>query len=157
MSEQAKPKRKPYAKRGNPLDSLDPRRQAYIQGILAGKTKKQAALDAGFSLSIAVRPQFIENPDAKLAFQEIIRAAIPPELIAKRIREGLDAEETKLFAKDGIIQDERNLIAWSERRETAKLAATLASYFNNDAQAQQTTVNVDISALPRPKFDGEKS
>ena len=45
--------------------------------------------------------------------------------VAVRLLEGLDAEETKFFAFEGEVTDERNVISWSERRQYAELITNL--------------------------------
>ena len=53
---------------------------------------------------------------------------VPPEQIARIIAEGMAATETKFFSHEGVIQDEREVPAWSERRQYAELAAEYGGY-----------------------------
>ena len=122
--------RKSAPKAADPLERLKARKRMYLEGLAEGKTKVQAALDAGYSESVArTAKQNIETEDVREAFAELIRSSIPAEKIAARIIDGLDATETKLYTYEGMIVDERQLIAWSERREYAKLAAEYGGYF----------------------------
>lgn len=59
----------------------------------------------------------------------LIRGGIPGELIVQRIREGLDATEIKVFAYEGGVIYSKPLIAWSERRQYAELAARFGGYY----------------------------
>ena len=66
------------------LEDLPPRKLAYIQGRLDGKSKKQAALDAGFSENMAKHAaDKIETKDVREAFARLVREMVPPQLIAK--------------------------------------------------------------------------
>jgi hypothetical protein len=113
--------------------SLPPKKQAYVEGRLAGKSKKQAALAAGFSESMASHAtDKIETKDVREAFAALIRETIPPERITKAISEGLDAMETKFFSSEGEVRDSRDVIAWSERRQYAELAAEYGGYHAPD-------------------------
>lgn len=103
---------------------LTKKQAKYLEGIAEGKTKKAAALAAGYSLAAAHSVRHaVETPNVRTAFAELIRKIIPQGKIAKRINEGLDATETKFFAKDGIVLETRDVINWSERRQYAQLAA----------------------------------
>ena len=74
------------------LDALDPRRRKYVEGRLEGKGRPQAALDAGFTPSMAEKAATkIENRDVRRAFQELARQAVPTELIMQRLLEGVSA------------------------------------------------------------------
>ena len=61
-------------------------------------------------------------------FTELVRQTIPPERIAKAIEEGLGALETKFFSHEGVVQDKREVVNWSERRQYAQLAAEYGGY-----------------------------
>jgi len=107
-----------------PLENLSPRKRAYIQGRIEGKSKRQAALEAGFSESMANHAtDKIETRDVREAFTRLVRKMVPSEQIAKTIAEGMAATETKFFAHEGVVQDKREVIDWSERRQYAELAA----------------------------------
>jgi len=118
-----------------PLENLSPRKRAYIQGRIEGKSKRQAALDAGFSESMANHAtDKIETRDVREAFTRLVREMVPAEQIAKTIAEGMAATETKFFAHEGIVQDHREVPAWSERRQYAELAAAYGGYQTRDKE-----------------------
>ncbi len=114
----------------DPLESLDVRERRYVEGRLKGKSKRQSALAAGYSESMADNAGIaIENPDVRRAFRELARQAVPAEKIVKRLAEGLDAMETKFFQEKGEVTASRDVIAWGERREYLELAAKFGGYF----------------------------
>jgi hypothetical protein len=66
------------------LEKLPPRKVAYVQGRLEGKSKKQAALAAGFSETMANdAADKIETPDVREAFAQLVREMIPPQVAAE--------------------------------------------------------------------------
>src|ERR1017187_247822 len=112
----------------------DPRRQAYFEQRLLGKSKVDSARAAGFSEAVCKKPgSRIENADVKAAFREVMAVACDPVKLAIRVQEGLDAEETKFFQHEGTVTDERNVVNFSERREYVKLAAQYGGYVEEKA------------------------
>jgi phage terminase small subunit len=66
----------------------------YVFGVLAGKSKTQSALDAGYSRCTprTAREKIETKPAVRALFRKILEAAgITDELLAHRIREGFDA------------------------------------------------------------------
>jgi phage terminase small subunit len=121
----------------DPLKALDPRQRKYLENRAKGLNKTNAALKAGYSPDMARNAAVkIEKPEVKDAFAKLIRQYVPAHRIAKRIQEGLDACETKFFQKDGVVTDSKDVIAWSERREYAKLAAEFGNYRESDDAAK---------------------
>jgi hypothetical protein len=111
------------------FSSLPPQKQKYVEGLAEGKTKVQAALDAGYSPAMARSATHnIETPDVRAAFAALMRKRIPPEKIVQRIEEGLDAKETKFFQEKGVVTDQRDVVAYGERRQYAELAAQYGGY-----------------------------
>jgi hypothetical protein len=92
----------------------------------------------------------IETKDVRQAFAALIRETIPPERITKAISEGLDAMETKFFSSEGEVKDSRDVIAWSERRAYAELAAEYGQYHVPEKGDGERGGGVLI-ILPRPE------
>jgi hypothetical protein len=112
------------------FDQLPPKKQKYVKARAEGMSKKAAALKAGYSQSMASSVSHaIETQDVRTAFAELIQRKISAEKIADRIDAGLDAIETKFFQKDGEVVERVDVIAWSERRLYAALAAEFGGYF----------------------------
>jgi hypothetical protein len=70
----------------------------------------------------------IETHDVREAFARLVREMVPAEVIAKTIAEGMTATETKFFSHEGVVQDKREVPAWSERRQYAELAAEYGGF-----------------------------
>lgn len=110
------------------IDAARIRRRLYVKGLLEGKTKAQAARDAGFAESTAYNAkQKIDNhPEVQAEFKGLLeQVGITDELLAELVLDGLGATETKLFAHEGVVIDHRELIAWGERRAMLELAIKL--------------------------------
>ena len=76
------------------LDALEIRERKYIEGRLSGKSKMQAALDAGYTESIAANATVkIESRDVRRAFQDLAREAIPAEKIMGETARGFGCSE----------------------------------------------------------------
>jgi phage terminase small subunit len=77
------------------------RYERYVDGVMDGKTKKQSALDAGFTRNQAVSAsRSIEGPiTQELVRRVLANAEVTLERLAQKIREGLDA--TKLIVVAG--------------------------------------------------------
>jgi hypothetical protein len=134
------------------LEKLPLKKAAYVRGRIDGKSKKQAALDAGFSETMAEHAaDKIETKDVKQVFARVIRAIIPPEFIAKAIAEGMQATETKFFAHEGVVQDEREVPNWPERRQYLELAAEYGGYHTGgeDGQGQRSGVILILPGQPQ--------
>lgn len=120
------------------LQPLTTKQQDYAIGVATGKSKQQAALDAGYSPAMAKNPQIIEqSAGLRFAFQEMIRTKVPADKIAARLAEGLDALDTEFAKFEGAISDERQLVAWTERRQYLELAAKMGGYY---VEKQEVTV-----------------
>lgn len=122
-------------------DSVKPiskRKLKYIKARVEGNSKKDAALKAGYSESVALKAKtHIETPEVRAAFAELVREQIPAKKIVMRIHEGLDAMETKFFQEKGVVRDQRDVIAWNERRQYATLAAEFGGYHVPPKQESQ--------------------
>jgi len=133
---------------------LPPRKQRYVEERIAGKTRRAAALDAGYSTSMASHAaEKIETADVRQAFSALVRETIPPERIAKAISEGLGAMETKFFSSEGSVTDTRDVIAWSERRAYAEMAASYGGYWKPEPKDADTAQGGVIVVLPRPAHE----
>ena len=83
-----------------PSSELSIRQRKYVAGVLAGKTKAEAARQAGYSASVALHAkEKIESSKkvAQLLDDYMRKAGVTEELLAMRVREGLDAVVTKCW------------------------------------------------------------
>lgn len=136
-SGRSKPRNKKTAKN---RVKLKPRQAMLLEGLVEGKSVRAAALDAGYSPNTAQHPSDLLDT---IAMREAMsRLLASPEKIAQRINEGLDAVETKFFQFEGIVTDHRDVVAWSERRMYADLAAELKGMKRSQKVEGGNTTNV---------------
>ena len=76
------------------------RYERYVEGVMDGKTKKQSALDAGFTPSQATSAsRSIEGPIThQLLCRVLASAEVSLELLAQKLREGLDATKPHVLS-----------------------------------------------------------
>src|SRR5713226_1622137 len=79
------------------------KRRRFVKGLIAGKSMRRAALDAGYTESMADNAGQKIMPYAIAEFRAELQKRIPIGLLTQRIREGLDAEETKFFQQNGKV------------------------------------------------------
>lgn len=104
------------------------KQRKFVKGKLEGKSDQAAALGANYSPMTArvAGNKIAKHPDVIAAFQRAMKkAGITDELLATRMKEGIDAQETKFFQKDGIVTDSRDVVAFGERRAMLELAARM--------------------------------
>jgi hypothetical protein len=128
------PQRPRKSKKAPPQTSakskLTPRQAKFLQGIAELKSQEQAALDAGYSPSVARHAhRILEGTNVRAEFQKILSNWVDPDKVGQRIAEGLDAMETKFCKHRGVVMDSRDVIAWSERRAYIEMAAKYAGYY----------------------------
>lgn len=132
-SRSAKPANKPAAKKSERKASKhaspkSPKRRRFVKGLVAGKSMRRAALDAGYTQAMADNAGQKILPGVRSEFREALALAIPISHLVKRIAEGLNSHETKLAQFEGTFVDQRTLVSWGERRRYAELAAKLLGY-----------------------------
>lgn len=73
---------------------LNRKQRLYVAGVAAGKSRRRAALDAGYSLSSANNPAHnIERGRGREVFAELIRTTVPRELTRnQQVDAGVAAE-----------------------------------------------------------------
>lgn len=96
------------------------RQRKFVKGTLAGKSARQAALDAGYAETTANRAtvQIAVKPAVQTLLKDVlVKTGLTSAKIAQRLKEGVDAKETKFFAKDGRVTDERTVIDLGMRHQ----------------------------------------
>jgi hypothetical protein len=124
------------------LDPLDPRRRKYVAGRLEGKGRVQAALDAGFTPSMAEKAATkIENKDVRRAFMELARQAVPTEKLMQRLAEGLDATKVRAIVRGKKVVDKFEVPDYRERREYAWLVAKFSGQY---VERSEVDLNAEV-------------
>lgn len=106
---------------------ITPRAEKYIANVVAGMSKRQAALSAGYSNSMAHNATTqIETPRVRMLLRDALESeGVTSELIAQKVKAGLDAQRVIYATKDGVITDTQEVTDFGERRQMTELAAKL--------------------------------
>jgi len=128
------------------------RRKKIIEGIINGKTQKQAGIESGLS-SKTVESQVCEilkEPKVQESFQKLLDKIIPDEVLGHKINTLLHAKETKYFADKGIVTDQRDVDALSIQADMTKHVTKLKGYLIDKSEVglDIATVELILSALP---------
>lgn len=126
------------------------RERRLFKALAEGKTQKEAALAAGYS---------VKNPDqsAAQAIESIKDKA--PDLFARHgldddsfiknyLVPALNAQETKFFAHEGIVKDQRDVIAWQPRTNTNALVARMKGMVVENREAPSTKIGIKVLIVP---------
>ena len=94
----------------------------YVAARVEGKSKKDAAIEAGYSEKTSAS---IIDSDVNVqeAFRRLFNKVVSDQKLVDTIAAGLEANQTKFFTEKGVVIDEREVIDYSERREYTELAA----------------------------------
>jgi len=104
------------------------KQRRYVEGRVAGKSKRKAALDAGYSQAVAdnTKDKLDEKPAVKRLFATLMtQAGATDELLAQRIYEGLHA---KSVMRETLHAEREVLVDFAERREMVELALKLKGH-----------------------------
>jgi len=118
---------------------LKQRERLFVEGVVAGKSARRSALDAGYSEFMAESATAKILPKVRATLAEELEKRMPMGKLAEKILAGLEATEVRLASKGGEFTDERSVPDFSERRETATLLAKLLGALN---ESPQTNVQV---------------
>lgn len=126
------------------IKKLPAKRQAYVRGLLAGQSKRQAALNAGYSESVANNAKHkLETGEIMQTLATIVKQHVPHELIAKKVRKALFATKTIVYGSKALPQimtvDDHFIIL-----QAAKLAAQLEGELGEGGKGGDTKVAVQV-------------
>ena len=134
-------KKRSGEKRRKREPQLKPRQQKLLDGILKGKSTRQAAKDAGYKRG-ADHPGELLNT---AAMRQALRRRLPSvELIALRVTQGLSAKKTEFAKFEGKITDSRDCVDHHERRRFAELACRLHGLLEMDENGDPQRIVVNI-------------
>ncbi|MGH9504785.1 MAG: hypothetical protein ACRD20_18185 [Terriglobales bacterium] len=128
-------------------DVKAPKRRRFVAGLIAGKSMRRSALDAGYTQSMANNAGREIMPGARKEFKQEILRKIPHAKLIRRLVQGLDAKETKLVQFEGKISDYRHLVSFRERRRYVELIAKLLGYLTEKVELsgpEETPSNLEL-------------
>lgn len=124
-----------------------PKERRYVAGRVAGKSKRKAALDAGYTESMAenAKQKIDDKPAVQALFTQILdTAGVSDRLLAQRIYQGLHAMQTKTATHEGVISDHKNMVDFGERREMTELALKLKGHLIDKAEVRMVRTYEEI-------------
>lgn len=132
--------KKPQPSRAREVTALQLR---YVKGLVSGQTKEKAKREAGYSKN--TKAKTIESrPAVKELFTAVMhKAGISDELLARRIREGLDAT---VVARETKYSRREVLVDYSERREYSEFIAKLNGYVVDKHEIRDKTLEDILEA-----------
>lgn len=122
----------------SPRKTLTSKQRKFLSGKLEGQSSAQAARNAGYSESVALKADAIigSSPAVEDAFRDLLqKAGVSDELLASRIREGLDAT---IVSKETQFANREELVDFGERREMAELVLRLTGLLKNKVDVQNS-------------------
>jgi hypothetical protein len=111
-----------------------PKRRRFVEGLIDGKSMRRAAVDAGYSESMAKNAGARIMPGAIAEFQALLSRKIPQSMLVQRIAEGLDARKTKFACFEGDFTDKRSMVDFEARRRYVELACKLMGYLKEKVE-----------------------
>jgi hypothetical protein len=132
-----------------PKSGYDIKRRAKIftQSLLAGESRTQALVNAGYSLETAKTGDcaLLKNPQYSKGFISILEEkGVTDNFLAEKTKSLLNAKKTLFFQKDGEVTDEREVEALETQRKTLELATKLKGHLKDQSQVD---VNIGIMAM----------
>jgi hypothetical protein len=124
-----------------------PKRRRFVAGLIDGKSMRRAALDAGYSKSMANNAGLKILPGIREEFKRELSRKVPKGKLIQRIAEGLDARAVKLAQFEGDFTDKRYLVDYCERRRYVELAAKIMGYLVQNVEvpgADQAPVDFNL-------------
>lgn len=138
------------------------RERKLIKGIISGKTKQQAALDAGFGSNLASSAQLayqtLKKPSTREALLEAMeKAGIGDNALAQAMREGLKAKKAIAMRDDKPVMVDDHLSRAKFVDIAVKIRGDYASEkVEHSGQVDIRSVNINfVDSLPESNGDGK--
>ena len=108
-------------------DITTAKKRLLVKSMIEGKTVNEAAKIAGYNPSYA--SSILHKPKTKLKFiDHLNKAGLTDEHLCKRFNDLAHSTETKFFAKDGIVVDQREVPALETQRKSLEFVARLKGH-----------------------------
>ncbi len=151
-----KPKQnQPKKQLGKTKRALTARAKIIIHEIINGATEAAALKAAGYSDSCVAyrKTEILHNPQIQKTFRDVLDSAgVTDDRIADKIASLMDARETKFFAHQGEIINEKQVDALSIQAEMVQFAAKLRGHVID----RSASLNVTVTLTDRIKSARER-
>lgn len=134
------------------LIKMNPRKVRYFAGLAEGKSKKQAAIDAGYSESTALQPSRIEGNTEKYGIVEALeKMGINGLYVARKLKELMEA---KNYQKAGYDKNgDPILVEESDRQAISRGLELVMKAMANFAPLTSTKNEESISDEEKARID----
>jgi hypothetical protein len=140
---------------------LSARECRLVQGVIAGQPVSKAALAAGYTPATAKASIYntLHRPPVRNALTAAMeKAGITPELLAEKLREGLEAKKVTRTSYKGRVYATHRDVDQTERRETARLIALLRGDLASETRPADQAVQINfISNLSLEPFKAARA
>ena len=129
---------------------LTARERRLFKALAEGKNQTEAAIEAGYSTKHPRQSahQAVKNIENKAPDLFARHGLDDDSFIDKHILPALNAEETKFFAHEGIVTDQRNVIAWGPRIQMNGLVARMKGMVIENREAAETKIGIQVILVP---------
>lgn len=110
------------------VETPDEKTQAHIalKQTEAGKTLSWSEREIVADSMLTGKIEKLKSPQMREALVEaLIGMGVTSDFLAEKIKDGLNADETKFFANNGTVTDARDVVAWGPRHSYLKTALKL--------------------------------
>lgn len=102
------------------IDGLKPQHAIATAALLQGKSRSEAAREAGLNPSSLSPSRESGQIIQSAAIRALTRAGVTPDKLAQRHAESLDAKETKFWSDKGVVTDERTVVSHNIRLDAVR-------------------------------------
>ncbi len=126
---------------------VEERHTKYLEGIVAGKSKKKSALEAGYSSSTAnttksvVDKTLIKKTTCELS---AVDRYLPVEKVFGVVADGMNAVKTQRASYNGVFTDERVDVDHTTRLKSAEVAGKLRGMFTENVKVENVEKHILI-------------
>jgi hypothetical protein len=151
-SKKKKPVRK---KKKSDWDKLTPKQKKFVKEYLETGCGAEAARRAGYAPNRArtTAAETVAKSSVQNAMAELLdKAGLTDDAIAKKLQEGAEALETKFFAKDGIVVQKEDVIAWDTRLRYLDTALKLKGKYPAKKISLTALTEDELLEIARQRF-----
>lgn len=129
--------------------TLTPQQKLLVKNLIKGKSITDAALAAGYSEKCPGQVGHAALQAIKEKMPQVLAkyGLTDESLIEKYLKPLMEANETKFFAHEGRVTDQKDVIAWGPRRDGLDMAFKLRGDYKAAEKVEGTTVNYTFIAM----------
>lgn len=119
---------------------IEKKHTKYLEGVVAGKTKEQAALAAGYSASVSRSPG--SGIEKTISAKSAIDRYLPVEKIFGVVSDAMGANKVSRASEKGIFTDERVEVDHAMRLRSSEVAGKFRGMFTEKIKVETTESHI---------------